>query len=639
MSRLPRRPEAHGIADAGLSKASFIFHQWGWVSDKISSDYGEDLDCIIFFENRRTNLHFRCQIKSFKTGCYVRRLKSGNFSINIKTSTAKSWIKCYYPILLIIYDVENDKIYWTNASKQIWSNLIKLSQISMVINVEKSMILEESKSKIIYDVQNFYESLLRITNPILVSTIYPILMPGYRSLSYFDISEIIKSIGQDELKIDFESSSIEHMPSWATSIQTLFPDQLHGLNIQKSTNEIESFIQNIEEYLQQVKITKEEDEWISYICSPILLKSAEEDTRGAVKNTIWTRELTGWWNYSLMDEKIISDSVYNFAAPEGLLHPVARHGRSWDNFYYIDMQNDIAVEFYASIATTESYKKGISIHRKHFLSQFIPWICPLDEIDNLNKLLLSEELIFNVINDLSKNTHEKIGIISTPFFNPIIGIFSTAKNWKEFSYNTVLDRLEKSSLYDIIPGRRGPEEVKRYILSIMDGLDEPQDYMIIRNPDYVHGLPLLHNDRIISVERYQYSPEIKRDFIKGELENCCKNISLLVQNHYCVFFDFDIVDEYKDKLIYRIGINWKPDLKESSVVSYNKLKNLIIETFNKIMPSKKDDKEKLSNTYTIIHFIGLIHYEGDPLNDVSWGFRIVGDKIVSFAGKIRKNKT
>lgn len=638
MSRLPRRPEAHGIADAGLSKVSFIFHQWGWVSDKISSDYGEDLDCIIFVENRRTNLHFRCQIKSFKTGSYVRRLKSGNFSISIKTSTAKSWIKCYYPILLIIYDVENDKTYWTNASKQIWSNFTKLSQISMVINIEKSMTLEESKSKIIYDVQTFYESLLRISNPMLESTIYPILMPGYRSLSYFDISENIKSIKQNELKVDFESSTIEHMPSWATSIQTLFHDQLHGLKIQKSTNEIESFIQNLEEYLQKIQIPKEENEWISFICSPILLKSAEEDTMDAIKNTIWTRELTGWWNYSLMDEKIISDLVYNFAAPEGLLHPIARHGRSWDNFYYLDMQNDIAVEFYASIVTTEGYKKSISIHRKHFLSQFIPWICPLDEIDTLNKLLLSEELIFNVIDDLSKNTHEKIGIISTPFFNPIIGIFSMAKNWKEFSYNTVLDRLEKSCLFDKIPGRRGPEKVKEYIISIMDGLDEPPDYIIIRNPDYVPGLPLLHNERIISVERHQYSPEIEEESVKEKLENCCKKIRLLVQNPNGVFFDFNIIDEYNGRLIYRIGINWKPDLKESSVESFNKFKNLIIETFNKIMPSKKDDKENLSNTYTIIHFIGLIHYEGDPLNDIPWGFGIVGDKIVSFSGKIRKNK-
>jgi len=639
MSGLPKRPEAHKIADLGISKASLIFHKWGWVSDKISSDYGEDLDCIVFFENRRTNLHFRCQIKSFKTDSYVRRLKSGIFSISIKTSTAKSWIKCYYPILLIIYDVENDDIYWTNASKQIWSNVEKLSQISMTIHIEKLMNLEDSKSKITYDVQHFYESLLKITNPVLESTVYPILMPGYRSLTYFDISDVIKSIENDELKIDFVSSIIEHMPSWLTSIQTLFPHQLYGLEIQKSSGEIESFIQNLEEYLKKLQITKEEGEWISFICSPILLKSSEENTMDPVKKTIWTRELSGWWNYSLIGEKLISDSVYNFAAPEGLLRPIARHGRSWDNFYYLDMKNDIAVEFYASVATTHSYKKSISLHRKHFLSQFIPWICPLDEIDTLNGLLSSEELIFNVIDDLSKNKHEKSGIITTPFFNPIIGIFSMAKNWKEFTYNTVLYRLEKSSLYDKIPGRIGPAKVKEYVLSLMDGLEEPQDSVIIRKPDYVYGLPLLHNERIISMERYQSEPELEVESIKEELKICCNKIRSLVKNINNVFFDFDIIDEVDGKLIYRIGINWKPDLKESSIESYNKFKTIIIKAFNKIMPSKKDDKEKLSNTYRIIHFLGLIHYEGDTLNDVPWGFGIVGDTIVSFSGKIRKNKT
>ena len=59
-----KRIREHIIGDIGETSSSLIFKQWGWTSDKITSDYGEDLDCQVFINNLKTHYHFRCQVKS-----------------------------------------------------------------------------------------------------------------------------------------------------------------------------------------------------------------------------------------------------------------------------------------------------------------------------------------------------------------------------------------------------------------------------------------------------------------------------------------------------------------------------------------------------------------------------------------------
>ncbi|EGQ8102441.1 hypothetical protein MW344_004734 [Vibrio parahaemolyticus] len=55
----PERNHNHVTGEIGEQSAALQFTKWGWTSEKISSDYGEDLACSIFTNNKKTPLYFR----------------------------------------------------------------------------------------------------------------------------------------------------------------------------------------------------------------------------------------------------------------------------------------------------------------------------------------------------------------------------------------------------------------------------------------------------------------------------------------------------------------------------------------------------------------------------------------------------
>src|SRR5262245_16990974 len=97
----PSRPESHVVGDVGQTAVSLIFKRWGWTADIIHSDYGEDVECNIFAEGQRTNLYFRCQVKSTSSTEDVTELEGGRFSVAVKTTTCRQWVEEYFPVFLV----------------------------------------------------------------------------------------------------------------------------------------------------------------------------------------------------------------------------------------------------------------------------------------------------------------------------------------------------------------------------------------------------------------------------------------------------------------------------------------------------------------------------------------------------------
>ncbi len=227
MNELPTRPIDQTLGDVGETAAILTFKKWGWTADKVASDYGEDVDCNIFIDNRRTALHFRCQVKSAgEKSNYVRRLKTGNFSTSISTRTLRTWLFSYFPVLLIVYDDDNQELYWADATAQVRSRPQVLAQKTATVNVSRANMLRSGAKAIQQLVQRFYERMLRLASANMSCEVYSILMPGYRALSLQDWVELSPIDTFDRI-ISKTVTAKDLLPAWTTILK--FMQSLSGL--------------------------------------------------------------------------------------------------------------------------------------------------------------------------------------------------------------------------------------------------------------------------------------------------------------------------------------------------------------------------------------------------------------------------
>jgi hypothetical protein len=264
------------IGDIGETETILQFQRWNWAASYIKSDFGEDVDCNIFIDTLRTNLYFRCQVKSTcdpKKKRYVRKLKSGDYSISIKTRHLKAWLFSYYPVLLIIYDDKEDCLYWADPLEQTKDNLNSLTKKTMTIHVKHERVLSSSQNDIENLVKEYYKNLLRIDSNEISCMVFPIIMPGYKlmplHLGYSLVDDNSKNIKSKLVHEDKNS-----LPAWTALINTLTPSEgITSIKFNYSNSDLKSLINTIKDYAKNYDYKLKANEWISFVCSPIELSS------------------------------------------------------------------------------------------------------------------------------------------------------------------------------------------------------------------------------------------------------------------------------------------------------------------------------------------------------------------------------
>lgn len=168
----------------------------GWTAEEISADYGEDLACEPFINNQRTNLGFRCQVKTTATGRGTARETANGYSVRISRSLIAHWAGSYVPVLLLVADVRQGRVYWTEATSIARDLVSRPTTPLTTVRVSKDNLLDFSAHEhILAALQKFYASLLRLTKPSLKCTIYPALMPTYRCAPMRPLLDIAAQLG------------------------------------------------------------------------------------------------------------------------------------------------------------------------------------------------------------------------------------------------------------------------------------------------------------------------------------------------------------------------------------------------------------------------------------------------------------
>ena len=618
MNSYPERPHSHVSGDVGQTSVALQLQKWGWTSEMITADYGEDLSCEVFVNNKRTAFHFRCQVKSFysKNG-QVRELRNGNLSISIASSTCFIWASSYYPVILAVYDEKNDITYWGDVTEQIRKKVIGLDTKSTSLHIDRND-LSKTRKELESCVNRFYSKLLSVVEPEFTCNIFPVIMPQHRTISHSEVRSLIDLNSLSSISIGFHQESYELLPSWITAIKSTRDMYLYGLEASSSVESVEDFFANLKKVLVGFELSLDKGEWLSFIISPTKFK--EKSKNNNVSDMAWSKQLTDWDCYSVIAGSCVLDSDFSFLAPNSFKQQIARHSRSWDGLYCVSPSLDIAVEIYSMQSTTPAYRESSNRFKQQILGKFLAWTCEQKDIKFLRQELNNIGLVYmEVPPDIALTKPNWInGIISLPLFNPEVGLVPQTDSWDKFDEGEVKYRLKEAGVLDKLHGELGSDKITDFILSFFDSVnrDVPQELRVLGS-DYIIGMPLHHDKREILfhklilnrddvLESYSHvESDLKSKLISFMDEDCINDVHV------------EIIDSGLEPVL-GITAVFSPSLGISSNDFIEKYK----EDISSLFDLYKEAKEGLfdnSETENILKFHGELYFEGDS----PWGIKKV----------------
>lgn len=486
----PQRPVSHTLGDIGQKFVKLEITRWGWTADSVKSNYGEDVDCTIYVDGNRTNLMFRCQVKATEKGTSsVRRLVSGDYSVQISSGLTKIWLLSYFPVLLIVYDETLRKAFWTNASEQLQDKLPKFNKRNITITVNASSDLRLSEQAIISSVQDFYAGFLKIFSPVLACEVYPVTMPAYASVprqQFRDCFPVCEKMGEFEFENDISYLDMNLAPSWLNSIKILESEFLIGWRLRKRNCDLGCFWNFTKNFVGKVEkeIERESHQWLAFIVSPIHFAVEEDDG----KTDFWNKKITGWFALNRLSTEVTTDQEHAFRPPPGFLRQVARKATSWEGYHFVNPCKDLAIQLFGVTRTTFAYKRLHENFRQYMKGQFIPWICNKDDVQLINKLLESTDFTFRYFEQEIANDGLVHGIVCHRMFNPELGLLIVPRDWNEF-HDGIRSRLVAFGILENLPGREGHGEITKAILEMGFNEHTDEQQVFVTEKDYVFGLP------------------------------------------------------------------------------------------------------------------------------------------------------
>ena len=589
--KLPIQTDSQSLGDIGATTVQLILQKFKWTADLIKSDFGEDIDCNIFIDTIRTNYHFRCQVKSSsKDSQYIRKLKNGDFSISIEAAHLRAWQTSYFPVFLIIYEEETDRCYWAMPVEQIFQNPKKLNAKTPTVNISKKNIFDTTtKDSILNETVNFYSKFLRVDESTIECNVVPVLMPDYKAIPTFDYYDFIHS--KSNLQIDLNHNLIEELPSWMLVLKHIEPSRINTCLKISSTSKVdlEKFIKELKKKLLLFDFPLKNNEWISFIISPIKISSHKSN---------WESELTPWLSFSKINNYIVDDFNYTFESPKNFLRQITRRSMSWDSSYFVDSIKDIAIRFLGTHKITPAILYTNQIHLNQIKGQYLLWECKKEDIETLHNQISPFELRLDIIKDTNNKC---LVVIAMAMFSPSTGMYTLAMNWESYENGNVRNVLEKNNIIQTLPGNEYKGKIPKLLEKALKSFGDYSNYTTaqINQESHIFGFPLMQNQRRIYISRFQEISQKK-----------AKEIQLKIKNYKHDFeIELILVDNTFGNSIYELLISFIPNLEKFSKDAYLEKEVEILKVFDDILPTQTYSDSAFKNSFDILHIAGQIEFE------------------------------
>lgn len=568
--------------------------------------YGEDLDCQVYIDDQRTPLQFRCQVKSFSAAQGdVRRLRTGDYSVRVSANVCQHWLLAYHPFLLIVYDRLSEQAHWTAVGDQLRARVSDLAQQTVTLRVGANSILQEQQAQVIELIMLFYSRLFKVHSEAVERTVFPVLMPGYRVLPLMGVRDLF-SPRDDFSRWRSVSVHRDTLPAWTTSLLTLDGPFFSGSSFQVASTDLPRYSDLLTSELITAARPCSDGEWLAFVCTPLRFSIQ----RSPDTEDLFGKDLTGWWSYARIGSRIVSDHAYAFEPPEDFVRQIGRRARSWDGYYFVSPDFDVALQWLGQVAVTPADRIFRSILREHVLAQFIPWECPVEEVERLQTRLWKVELLFAPLPPDQQRVDSILrGAICTPMFSPGVGLIPQARDWDELHTGTARSRLAMSS--DAIPGSEGSAELANELKKLVSHLSaDPPDGWLVDGTAPEPGLPIDLSMRRIVVQRFRKASEFDPRRSARKLGSLRHRLREVTKDAKVVDVDAYIIESFEQ--IAAISVSWTPLLEESSAESVQRVLPQIVQAFDEILP-RNAVAGHFSTSMDVLRYSGELYFEGDRM--------------------------
>ena len=146
-----RRTREHIIADLSFNHVEYFALKAGFTLEKFEADYGYDAELYTYNEHGEIeNDVVYVQLKATDNIEHY-QLKSGEFSFPLERQDAELWLNQMMPVILILFDAQNEKAYWLYLQRyfgqhKLSLNLIQTKRFSVHFN-EKNQVDDNAISQ------------------------------------------------------------------------------------------------------------------------------------------------------------------------------------------------------------------------------------------------------------------------------------------------------------------------------------------------------------------------------------------------------------------------------------------------------------------------------------------------------------
>lgn len=562
--------ETQFIGNIGEKRISSILESWHIATNKLSdNDFGEDYHCDIFscINNNtyiRTNQSFKVQVKttpSFSKS-YIRKTKKG-YSFSVKTSLLDFWKSCFFPTILCVWCIEENKGFWCAPVEEI-KNKEFSNRDKITIHLFEDF--EASEEKIKSYVSNFYNSMFKINEAQFSCSIYPVWMPHYRLFTHKELLDIEKLN-----KKNISYIAPDELPSFLTSYNMLGSNYVSCVQVSERKSGIKEFLDFLFNQLIGVfSNVSNNGTWVSFIVSPIELVSG-----GHVIKTF-----TRWQSLSLVDNNIVGDQEYAFNPTSAYLPTLPKRSTSSNMNLWINKSNSYAIMLYSEAFQLLSRKESNKFINKLISNSYCVWdISTCTEVQREKLIEWCESNSLRLIETDLNN----IVVISNELllFGDYGAFIPGALTWKEYDQKNI----KKHKLSNIPFGEKASKEVVKNFDQIFLRQND-SFYCSIDGNMYIDGEVLnLSNRSIVFIKYIRVTNKQRLVKIIDELKsNLRQRFDPYVEN-----FELLIDDNYKDEIA-DLVMTIKPFLNFSSQKVVEITSKIFESIVDEIAPCFNEDK-------------------------------------------------
>jgi hypothetical protein len=374
-----------------------------------------------------------------------------------------------------------------------------------------------------------------------------------------------------------------------------------GFELSASKHNLNEFVELLETTLSNIRVHLKDHQWIDFISAPISLHTTNHNSE---EMDGWNQIVGNWWNYCYLGKKLVSSLNYAFAAPSDFIEMTGIRSFSWGGYWYVSRKRDVAVQLFAHVYTTHVERQKTLTFRQTIFSQFVPWQCPNELLEELNLALNKHNFVFSAFNEAITESSLSYGVIHGIEDEPNNRYVRIPLSWTDLEEQSTQAKL-KDFAKDL-PGQRAGGALEDIIFGRWNSMvDAPVDSLLTAKNQYIYGVPIDHSRRLITMHRFRIQGELDAEYSDTQLKKCCDKLideNIAVEN---IDYGIEIIDDVQGTPVYAIYVSWKPKLNESALESIERISPHIISVFDRIMPPLSAANTKGANdTLYILDNVG-----------------------------------